>query len=35
MSDDKAKVKLTAYAEEKIKEVLPWKEQPENKEIWK
>jgi len=35
VTDDKATIKLSAFAEEKIKKVLPWKEQPENKEIWK
>lgn len=35
MEDSKSKINLTAFAEDKIKKVLPWKEQPENKQAWK
>ena len=34
MSDDK-KTTLADFAETKIKEVLPWREQPENNDAWK
>lgn len=35
MSDEPNNNKnLESFAKEKIKEVLPWREQPENKEIW-
>tara|TARA_Y100000591_G_C21679166_1_gene617158 strand:+ start:136 stop:372 length:237 start_codon:yes stop_codon:yes gene_type:complete len=34
VSDENNKLNLETFAEQKIKDILPWREQPENKEIW-